>query len=87
MAAVYVDNVKCRVRSLRYDFDRRVGKLNLPPDNIPDMTAAIALFESIDPRVERIVVMIAAGPDIIVFKRPGDGNKGWVAVSSVENAA
>ena len=44
----------CRVRELRYDFERRRGYMRLPWGNCTDMSGAIALFKRIDPRVREI---------------------------------
>lgn len=49
----------CRVRSLRYDFERKIGKLHLAQGAEPLMTGVTQLFEAIDPQVDRIEVLDA----------------------------
>ena len=46
--------LQCAPWRLVYDFVRRVGTLNLMRNDRCDMAGCIALFERIDPKVERI---------------------------------
>ena len=46
--------LQCTPIRLGYDFVRRVGTLNMMRNDRCDMAGCIALFERIDPRVERI---------------------------------
>ena len=48
------EELQCTPIRLGYDFVRHVGTLNLMRDERCDMARCIALFERIDPRVERI---------------------------------
>lgn len=51
------ERIKCRVRALRYDFDRHTGRLSLPPRTKADRYGVIAWFETIEPGVRRIIII------------------------------
>lgn len=53
-SGVYRGDLMCSVRSLHYDFARRVGALVLGPHSCTDQTGAVTLFERIDPLVRRV---------------------------------
>jgi hypothetical protein len=46
--------LQCTPIRLGYDFVRRVGSLNMMRNDRCDMAGCVALFERIDPKVERI---------------------------------
>jgi hypothetical protein len=64
------------VTAITYDFCARRGVIWLPPDCCTDMTGAIALMRTLDPRVREIQTMVGPIPDI-VYRRRG---RAWDAV-------
>jgi len=46
--------LQCRVNELRYDFQRRAGRLLLPQGSCTDMRGAIDIFRQIDPGVQAV---------------------------------
>lgn len=55
--APFLESVQCHVIGLLYEFTRHAGELVVPDHNCTDMQGCIALFQAIDPLVERIAVM------------------------------
>ena len=56
----FSEELQCSPVRLTYDFVRRVGALNMLRNDRCDMAACIALFERIDPNVERITTISGA---------------------------
>ena len=54
---------KTQVHELRYNFDISTGWLYLPHGCCTDMAGCIALFQAIDPKVERIGTYAGANRD------------------------
>ncbi len=53
-------DLHCAVKFLHYDFTTRTGALHMAQAEHCEMPAAIALFERIDPGVERIAIVAGA---------------------------
>lgn len=64
-------DLHCSINELHYDFDARIGKLYMPPDNCCDMGACIELFKKIDPKV-RLIDAFAGDELDITYARYGD---------------
>lgn len=73
------DQLKCKVRSLEYDFARRCGILRLPALHCCDMGGALDLFTALDPEATEIWVYAGKEADVVYRKRAGDAS-GWCAL-------
>ena len=71
--------LKCKVRTLTYSFDRRCGSLYLPALHCCDMGGAIDLFSAIDPEVTEIHVYAGQQADVVYQKHAGDASD-WCAL-------
>jgi hypothetical protein len=71
-AAMTLPGLKCLVLSVDYDFQRRTGRLYMPPGNCCDMQGCIRHFLGIDPAV-RIIETFAGGVRDTCYKRAADG--------------
>lgn len=68
----YRRDLVCEVTGLSYDFDNRLGRLEIAANQCCDMGGCIRLFEGIDPKVEMIETF-AGGKSDTIFKREPDG--------------
>lgn len=69
------EDLQCDVARLSYDFDNRRGQLHMEAAHSCDMGGCIALFEKIDPNVERITTIAGEIFDTIYVKT----RTGWDA--------
>jgi hypothetical protein len=76
MEAEFNAELQCSPMRMNYDFVRRVGTLNMMRNDRCDMAGCIALFERIDPKVERITTY--SGADRTIYARLAGG---WQAVT------
>jgi hypothetical protein len=56
------------MREVRYDFQRRIGFVYMPPSCCTHGPGAIALFETIDPDVQMVVTLAGGKLDTTYFK-------------------
>lgn len=73
---VFHDGVQCFVRTLHYDFKKRVGQLILEDGSCTDMSGCTGLFEKIDPNVQAIQTIAGGRKDTSYVVRHGK----WHAV-------
>jgi hypothetical protein len=59
----YRQDVQCVVEKLEYDFDAKIGVLQLGEHDCTDMSGCIALFKKIDPDVVEIRTFAAKRKD------------------------
>lgn len=78
IAVAFRPDLQCEAMSLRYDFDARVGRLDMPQTNACDMAGCIALFERIDSGVERIDTFSGSKPDTSYVRN----GQSWLAQSA-----
>jgi hypothetical protein len=71
MAKPYGGKFMCEVRSIAYDFDRRLGRLYMAEGNCCDMSGCIGFFVGVDPAVRHIETFAGDMPDT-VYVRDGD---------------
>ena len=64
--------LKCLVLCVDYNFQRRTGRLDMPPGNCCDMQGCIRHFLGIDPDV-RIIETFAGGVRDTCYERAADG--------------
>jgi len=60
MEPEFNEELQCNPIRLGYDFTRRVGTIHVMRNDRCDMAGCTALFERIDPHVERITVFTGA---------------------------
>ena len=66
------DKLMCDVSSIKYDYDTRVGHVNITY-GCTDMTGTIGLFQNIDPKVKAIyTVSMGTGQDTIYLFTRGE---------------
>ena len=81
--AEFDDDLTCFVKDVRSESKKRRGTLVVPEMNCPEMSAAIRLFEEIDPDVREILVLNSVGGELkrdTVYRRKGGE---WKALSFV----
>lgn len=69
------DDLGCFVKTVEYDFATRRGRLVMGDRSCTDMSACIALFKAIDPKVEIICTFAGERADTIYALR----NREWEA--------
>ena len=58
-------DVMCNVKSIYLDVEKYRGYMELPKDNVPDMSSTIKCFKAIDPEIKRIDVFVENELDIV----------------------
>ncbi|MGH8432866.1 MAG: hypothetical protein ACREUF_20960 [Solimonas sp.] len=71
------DDFQCSVKSMGYDFETRVGTLNMAEHECCDMSGCIAFFTRIDPDVVRINTFSGSKPDTAYLRSGGQ----WQAMA------
>jgi hypothetical protein len=61
----YIPQLQTAVHSIAYDFDLRVGVIEMPAHYCCDMSGAIAYFKKIDPDVRQVQTYEARVADIV----------------------
>lgn len=69
-------DLRCDVVQLSYDFDKRVGRLDIAANQACDLGGCSRLFEAIDPHVEYVEVF-SGGKSDGIYRR---GPHGWDSV-------
>ena len=69
----YHPEMMCEVTRISYDFDTRIGRVDMAESTCVDMSGCLGFFERIDPNVELIETFAGLKSDTI-YKR---GANGW----------
>ena len=71
------DELMCGVKSLRYDFDKKIGELLMDDGSCCDMSGCVGMFLRIDPAVIRIQTVSGKTKDT-TYERKRNGE--WDAI-------